>query len=337
MRQQKCLATWHNDGFRSKNIGTETRGGGSSGRHDQLHSRFRSSLCPLSPEEIRTGGTRAVNMGVGRVRRETMDSAGGMRVAQSGQYGSRLLAPTKTRRRAGSYRPQFPSRTISSIVQDLRGLPTVGRRRAFPDSPTATPFHRRILGAADSGAGGVPYGRRNQIGTALLDSDISPLFEYHKRGQSKEFIEGSQSTYQREAPFTTVDKGVLYYRALIGSDTCLAHATIVPTALVPQVMRAVHDSADVGHPGEKITAAIAREQAYWRGMAKAIKKYIQECKVCKRTKMMVRMHAGKQLSDFYYTPWERVGIDLVGPLPITEDGQQYIFPRDLLGHVVQLH
>jgi hypothetical protein len=115
----------------------------------------------------------------------------------------------------------------------------------------------------------------------LLDPDIYPLFEYHDQGQSKKSIDESQSTYKREAPFTTLDNGVLYYRALIGSDTNMAHAAIIPKALVPRVMRAVHDSADVGHPGEKITNAIVRERAYWRGMTKDIKKYIKDCDTCK--------------------------------------------------------
>ena len=41
------MPAWHNDGFRSKKIGTITRGDGSLGRHDQLQNRLYDPKFPM--------------------------------------------------------------------------------------------------------------------------------------------------------------------------------------------------------------------------------------------------------------------------------------------------
>ena len=151
------------------------------------------------------------------------------------------------------------------------------------------------------------------------DPDIAPLFKYHS-GDRKAVI---PPKYQRELPHTVVQDGVIYYRTLLGDDESLVQAVLLPAALVPKVMCALHDSPIYCHPGVKATLTIVRQKVYWKHMVKDIKEYIRLCEVCLLKRNEILKHAGKQVSEFYYMPFQRIGIDLVGELPRC-DGDCYI-------------
>ena len=120
------------------------------------------------------------------------------------------------------------------------------------------------------------------------DPLISPLFDYHANNRNEDLM--GNSKYLREAPFTTIDNGVIYYRALIGTDDTLAHAVLLPITLVPQVLQALHDGADFGHPGEDVTYSIIRERYFWKHMRKSISNHIKECDPCLRSRTTIRQH-----------------------------------------------
>jgi site-specific DNA-cytosine methylase len=143
------------------------------------------------------------------------------------------------------------------------------------------------------------------------DPDIAPLFKYHQ-GDRKVAI---PSTYQRELPHTVVQDGIIYYRTLLGDDESLVQAVLLPKALIPKVLGALHDSPIYCHPGVNATLTIVRQKVYWKHMVKDIKTYIRLCEVCMMKRSEILKHAGKQVSEFYYMPFQRIGIDLVGELP----------------------
>ena len=112
-------------------------------------------------------------------------------------------------------------------------------------------------------------------------------------------------------------------RTLVGNDTVLAEAVLLPEVLVPKVLRALHDSPVYCHPDFKTTLLIVKHHAYWRGMARKVKQYCNNCDPCRRSKTKTMTHAGSHTSSFFWRVLERWGIDLVGPL-LPCDGDKYI-------------
>ncbi len=145
------------------------------------------------------------------------------------------------------------------------------------------------------------------------DSDILEVILYHEQG--RRVSDRPRGALHRDAPFTHLEHGVLYYRASFGDDDNFCHGVVLPKPLIPRVLKALHDSATYGHPGVRATIQIVRQHVYWRGMVKAIREYIANCDTCKRAKTEVKSHAGHQISDFYYMPWQRMGVDCLGPFP----------------------
>ena len=64
------------------------------------------------------------------------------------------------------------------------------------------------------------------------------------------------------------------------------------------------------------------QKYYWPGMYKTIKNYIKACDICQHKG---RLQKNNQLNPILVTrSFEKIGIDLVGPLPITTNGNRYI-------------
>jgi hypothetical protein len=92
------------------------------------------------------------------------------------------------------------------------------------------------------------------------DPDIQEVLRYHEQDCSADALPAG--VYGREAPYTHVEDGIVYYRALVGSDENLVHSVLLPKVLIPKVMEALHDSAIYAHPGERATRQVVREHCY---------------------------------------------------------------------------
>ena len=86
--------------------------------------------------------------------------------------------------------------------------------------------------------------------------------------------------------------GIVLYRTLVGDDESLCQAILLPKALKPRVMKALHDAPTYGHPGIKATLTIVRQHAYWKHMNKDIRDYVRHCETCILERAQVRAHGG---------------------------------------------
>ena len=103
-------------------------------------------------------------------------------------------------------------------------------------------------------------------------------------------------------------------------DKCLY---IVPESLKRNVMELYHDSK--GHPGAARTKETIYLSYWWKGMSADVENHIKGCKSCARRKAR---NAVAAIPIQGYTaptmPWERIHIDLTGPLTTTSLGNRYI-------------
>jgi len=99
---------------------------------------------------------------------------------------------------------------------------------------------------------------------------------------------------------------------------------VLPTELRRNILYDFHDSNQNGtHQGRDRTKKTIYARFWWPSLDKDVKRYVHECPVCNEEKSK-RERAG-MLQPFVPPdgPFERVGIDWIGPLPTSINGNQY--------------
>ena len=86
---------------------------------------------------------------------------------------------------------------------------------------------------------------------------------------------------------------------------------------------------NLSHPGGKASINLIKDRFYWKNMKRDINRSVQNCVACQKAK--VQRHNVTPLQQFKL-PDQRfysVHCDLVGKLPTTIDGFQYLLTRHL--------
>lgn len=101
---------------------------------------------------------------------------------------------------------------------------------------------------------------------------------------------------------------------------------VVPKILRTYVLEIAHDSALAGHQGIKRTTDRVLEAFYWPGIQADVKRFVKSCDACQRAAPKGRLKkAPLGRMPIIDAPFERVAIDLIGPLSSTsENGNRYI-------------
>ena len=98
---------------------------------------------------------------------------------------------------------------------------------------------------------------------------------------------------------------------------------VVPQILRETLLRLYHECW--AHPGSKRMYDSLRLQYHWPGMRKDIHRWVGNCHACHLRKPKAGAASPPlQIYDRLTRPFERVHIDLTGPLPLTPDGYDYI-------------
>lgn len=90
----------------------------------------------------------------------------------------------------------------------------------------------------------------------------------------------------------------------------------VPAKLRHQVINSLHS---LSHPGANATAKMVSDRYVWPGVKRDCREFVRNCQACQRSK--VTRHVFSPLSSFKLpkTRFAFVHIDLVGPLPVSQD------------------
>ncbi|CAJ0589222.1 unnamed protein product [Cylicocyclus nassatus] len=89
----------------------------------------------------------------------------------------------------------------------------------------------------------------------------------------------------------------------------------------------VHSSNyGIAHLGIKKTSAAVSKLAIWNNMYKTIRDYVTNCKICQDRKDPNAYRVNEPLHQFEtpIRPWQRVHSDVIGPLPLTLEGNKFI-------------
>jgi hypothetical protein len=88
------------------------------------------------------------------------------------------------------------------------------------------------------------------------------------------------------------------------------------------LMKMMHDQPTAGHLGIETTYNKIKDKYYWNQMYDDIKEYIRTCNTCQRFGKPERNEPLHSIEVIQ--PFERIGIDIVGPLPETRNKNKYM-------------
>jgi hypothetical protein len=86
--------------------------------------------------------------------------------------------------------------------------------------------------------------------------------------------------------------------------------------LCQEAMRRCHDAPAVGHPGQNQMLEEVLHYYWWPGVEKFMCKYVTGCETCAQGKPATHPRGPLQPLDVPDGPWQVIGVDLVGPLPL---------------------
>lgn len=94
---------------------------------------------------------------------------------------------------------------------------------------------------------------------------------------------------------------------------------------VPLILKENHDLPTSGHCGFHRMINRIRAKYKWKGMLNDVKNYIKQCQSCQINKTSrITYKSPMEITSTSSKPFEKLSMDIVGPLPLTEDGHKYI-------------
>jgi hypothetical protein len=127
--------------------------------------------------------------------------------------------------------------------------------------------------------------------------------------------QGTSTRYQ-------IQNKLLYYR----TDEYEPWRLVLPDiSYRKMIIHENHNSVIAGHPGFIQTYSKIARLYYWPGMSADIRKHVQQCDACQRTKTTTQPSSGLlEPLPISQRPWQSIGIDYLGPLPKSENGKDMI-------------
>nr|XP_034195346.1 uncharacterized protein LOC117611508 [Osmia lignaria] len=118
---------------------------------------------------------------------------------------------------------------------------------------------------------------------------------------------------------------IVFADSNINITICKGTVQIPPKEERKNIIRENHESPVAGHKGIRKTYLRIRNKYYWKNMKKEITDYVRSCISCQRTKL-VRMKNKEPMviTDTPSDAFDKVSLDILGPLPMTHKGYSYI-------------
>ena len=120
--------------------------------------------------------------------------------------------------------------------------------------------------------------------------------------------------------FDVDDRGLLVRIAPL--DDC--RQIVVPTTLRQKILYLCHYTRTSGHPGGTKMFYTTRRTFYWPSMALECHACVRQCDSCARERVQLRKHSTFLKLFPARRPLEFVAIDILGPLPRSTKGNQYL-------------
>jgi len=113
-----------------------------------------------------------------------------------------------------------------------------------------------------------------------------------------------------------------YSTLLVHSDARASERIVIPPVLRWRVFQHFHDF--LKHASADKTYSVMVIKVFWRGMYSDVQDFSKQCAVCQKAKRKPSKALGKLQLFSATRPFQRVGIDLFGPLPETPRKNKFV-------------
>ena len=118
------------------------------------------------------------------------------------------------------------------------------------------------------------------------------------------------------------DHGVLWRR--FSEEKKKQLQLVLPSKLHEKVIRDLHEGVVGAHLGEEKVLSQLKEQFYWLGCTEAVRIWCRSCMTCASRKMTTPARKARLRTIAVGYPMQIVSVDIMGPLPETQDGCKYV-------------
>jgi len=119
----------------------------------------------------------------------------------------------------------------------------------------------------------------------------------------------------------TIINDLLYF---VGNSLDNTARLVIPESYQKEILEACHDTAYSGHFGFAKTYTKVKLNYFWPTLYMDVKKHCENCLDCITRKSPTSKTKGFLTPIPVAGPMDRVAVDILGPLPITENGNKYI-------------
>ncbi|XP_064172116.1 uncharacterized protein LOC135243909 [Anguilla rostrata] len=159
---------------------------------------------------------------------------------------------------------------------------------------------------------------KGQFGTAQVQDDRLR----HCWGQVRVLEGVKRGEGPLEANYFSVRKGLLYYNTTRRGE--VRELLVLPSQYVATVLQLAHTHILGAHLGVQKTLERVADRFHCPGMRRVVEDYCRSCEACQRTSPVKPPPAPLIPLPIIETPFERIGLDLIGPLPKSARGHNYI-------------
>ena len=158
------------------------------------------------------------------------------------------------------------------------------------------------------------------------DPDLVPIIQYLETAELP--LDDSEARFlllQIDSYYLD-DNGILCHLWTPGKRHVqpLCSQVVIPASLRHEVLSACHDAPTASHFSTHKTYEKIRRRYFWHGMFKDVEHWCKTCVDC----AMKKVPRGKRKAPLLPIPvegaFDRVAMDILGPLPVTNDGNRYI-------------
>ena len=99
---------------------------------------------------------------------------------------------------------------------------------------------------------------------------------------------------------------------------------VAPKEVRNKIFSELHEKRTAGHMGRDKTIDSIKKRFYWPGMSSDIACWVRQCSACARCKPGPGVGKAPLQQSLVGSPLDRIGVDIVGPCPVTQDGNEYM-------------
>lgn len=154
----------------------------------------------------------------------------------------------------------------------------------------------------------------------MKDEEIGYILEKKREGERPVWQDVARFSPQLKYYWSIWDslevrEGLLFRKWESHDGATTSWLLVVPRERVTEVLREFHDAPAAGHFGVNKTLAKIRQQFFWSSCRQDVEEWCRRCDTCAAKKGPRQRGAGDLRVYNVGAPFERLALDVVGPLP----------------------